>query len=745
MEFLVILIIVFIGIAIAASKAKRPDGPSKVQPTVQHASSPRSPWGSGQRSKSYRWVAPGQKVVVVGHEIQDGMVYVGSGMTAMGGYDDDASLINPDLKVKAGARGQGIDDLGYWPRYSEITPGARGRYLRWLEAGRRDPGISIGYVFLFYYGLERRILYDSGTDEMARAEVDRLLEELRQLLGVYRGSQSFLGYASSLVTYVESAHHGGPKNSLTVSGDEGSSDVPFDVKVEIGRKVANGEPIPAELALVWVRTHPEIWLRTAGKRCPAEFDELFKLRYQEEMGAGLVLKRNKTNLRCEYRAAGAGTPNPPPIEMSEVPDVTRLKGPTTRLSAIADRVQNELEAFSRWVGKTEDSTSAAAIGLLPPVLMKQRLSGPAGALANWVDQQVTRPAGTVIDTALLLSRWPATKEGKLAKKEAEGLGEFLGALGIGIEPDVRAGGANPSRCAKVVLFRMADGGKVVRSSNLEFATTLLQLGVAVAAADGTLSPEEETRMGEHVAQSMELSPPEAGRLRARMRLFLDSPPSLTGLKQAFAHLPEMDRLRIGQFAISVAAADGRVDASEIRVLTRIYKALGFEADQVHSELHALATGQDAGPTTVLPREAGVGGYKIPDIPSITRGVTLDVARIAKIRSETQEVASLLRTIFEGEQQEEVIEETPEIEEPVGPTTGGVAGLDDVHIQLLRELGVRPSLSRAEFESLAKKYALLPSGALEIINEAAFGICDEPLLEGDDPLEINAYAMEEMFP
>jgi len=730
-EFLVILVVVFIGIAFSASKAKQREAAKtdRDRPTVQQSRSSQSGSGSGRRYKSYRWIPPGQKVVVAGCEIKDGMVYVGSGMASMSGYDYEASLIDPDLKVRDAVEGRGVEDLGYWPNYSQITPGARGRYLRWLEAGRRDPGIPIGYVFLFYYGLERRILFDSGTDEIARAEVDRLLEELRQLLGVYKGSQSFVGYASSLITYVESAHHGAPKNCLSDLENDGTSDVPFAVKVEIGRKVANGEPIPAELALVWVKTHPEIWLRTAGKRCPGEFDELFKLRYQEETGSGLVLKRNKTNLRYEYRSAGSGSPNPPAIEMAEVPDVTRLKGPTTRLSGIAERVQNELEAFSRWVGKTEDSTSAAAIGLLPPMLMKQRLVGPARELANWVEQQVTNPVGTVIATAPLLSRWPATKEGKLSKKDAEGLGEFLGALGIGIEPDVRAGGANPSRCAKIVLFRMVDGGKVVRSTNLESAAMLLQLGVAIAAADGTLSPEEEKRMEEHLAQSMGLSLPESQRLWARMRLFVDSPPSLTGLKQAFEHLPENDRRRVGQFAISVAAADGRVDPSEIKVLTRIYKALGFEADAIHGELHSLATGQDAGPTTVFPSESGSGGYKIPASPSVTHGVTLDVDRIAKIRSETQEVASLLRTIFEGEQPDEVIEPEPEIEEIARPTVNGVAGLDEVHAQLVRELGGKPSLSRSEFDSLARKYELLPSGAIEIINEAAFGVCDEPLRIG----------------
>jgi hypothetical protein len=46
--------------------------------------------------------------------------------------------------------------------------------------------------------------------------------------------------------------------------------------------------------------------------------------------------------------------------------------------------------------------------------------------------------------------------------------------------------------------------------------------------------------------------------------------------------------------------------------------------------------------------------------------------------------------------------------------------------------------------LADNYGLMASGAIEIINEAAFAVCDEPLLEGDSSIEINPYALQEML-
>ena len=50
--------------------------------------------------------------------------------------------------------------MTYWPSYSEISSAARTAYVDWLASGRR-PGAHIGYVFLFFYGIERRVLVDA--------------------------------------------------------------------------------------------------------------------------------------------------------------------------------------------------------------------------------------------------------------------------------------------------------------------------------------------------------------------------------------------------------------------------------------------------------------------------------------------------------------------------------------------------------------------------------------------------------
>jgi hypothetical protein len=52
--------------------------------------------------------------------------------------------------------------------------------------------------------------------------------------------------------------------------------------------------------------------------------------------------------------------------------------------------------------------------------------------------------------------------------------------------------------------------------------------------------------------------------------------------------------------------------------------------------------------------------------------------------------------------------------------------------------------RAQVERLAAALGLLPNGALEIINEAAFVAFGAPLLEGDELIEIDQEVLQEMM-
>ncbi len=49
-----------------------------------------------------------------------------------------------------------VDNLGYYPNYFSLDPEQKFYYLKWLEDITQH--IPIGYVFIFYYGLERHLI-----------------------------------------------------------------------------------------------------------------------------------------------------------------------------------------------------------------------------------------------------------------------------------------------------------------------------------------------------------------------------------------------------------------------------------------------------------------------------------------------------------------------------------------------------------------------------------------------------------
>ena len=78
-----------------------------------------------------------------------------------------------------------ITKMPYFPSYDQMTPEQRLLYLNWLT--NIDSDIDIGYVFVFYYGLERHLFF--GKYEEAFGTVLHLRQNHR--------NKSFLSYSSS--------------------------------------------------------------------------------------------------------------------------------------------------------------------------------------------------------------------------------------------------------------------------------------------------------------------------------------------------------------------------------------------------------------------------------------------------------------------------------------------------------------------------------------------------------------------
>jgi uncharacterized tellurite resistance protein B-like protein len=678
-----------------------------------------------------RWVPAGETVNIAGFELPGGMIYVGE---SLGGYaSQEPSLINPKLRIAKTHVDVSQQLMSYWPNYHSITPEARRGYLQWLAGGRNDPNADAGYIFLFFYGLERRILVDSKTDSSARADRALIIEEVRRLLEIYGGSGSFRGYATRFLDFlndeaVDSNYYLGPPPVVIADNYE----MPLPLRIGLGQHAANKHPLDARWALAWALGDPNINRRTPVIRCSDAFATWFHLKYASFYPAGVKLAQNKTRLKASYRPASAML-QAPVIDLGDLPDVMATSGTRKSIQQLVDLCTTELEPYSRYLGRNPDAAEALEGLLQLPVPL-----WPAIAQAELADLQ-SRIGDDLIVMSFgeLAGRFKSA--GALSRDKVLALARALESRQIGMEPDVLAGSRTPKAEDRIALFvTQPEDGSLRASAAYNAASVTLDLASAVASADGDISLDEVALLSQHIESWSHLSTAHRKRLKAHLNIQLQQPPTLASLKKKLDPLPPEAKRTIASFLAHLAQADGTVSTPEVKLLERVYKALQLDPQLLYSDLHGAASGSS--PT---PARAGMNPVQ-PGIDSAAagQGFVLDHERIAQLQRETAEVSALLAQVFTDDQVDEP-ESFPEAIVTAQGTGVGVEGLDTEHSAFLRLLISRSEWSREELEAVASDMELMLDGALEQINDMAFERFDMPVTEGDDPVEINAEILEEL--
>ena len=683
---------------------------------------PAAPKGFGTAT----WIPYGQAIEVAGITIPGGMIYFGTSLkTAFGA--DDPCLINPSKSVSS--HGDYTERaMGYWPSYSEISGTARRAYLNWLADGRRDPEADIGYVFLFFYGLERRAIIDASKDPMVKAEWPSIEQEIRRLLKIYsEKSNSFRRYASELLDWISLTEPPTKLYQQPVPAFPKTFELPLYVRLALGQAAVDGAPVPTHLALSWAKLDPNISLRTPAIRCAEQFEKLFAQKYGATYGEGIVLPRNRTKLKMVYRPASAGFQGYGEIKRAfgDTPDITALTAPLKKLQLVVESTIKDLEPYSRYIGRNPDAKiSLEGILHLPVILwpestqkalqeLKMRIG--TGMAAMSFQNLLTTLANTTI----------------LTKNQTRTLAAALESEHIGMEPDILNGAKLPGPAEMVVLFAIPAGEPASSATPAyQVALLTLQLASGVATADGEFSASEIGHLREQVQSWTHLTPNHIRRLVAHLRLLVTTPVSLAALKKKLEPLEATSKEMIAVFMATVAQADGTVSPAEVKTLEKVYKALGVEPQKVFSDLHAVTSGTKASVATAT--EIEKTGFK------------LDPARIAALRQDTEKVSALLTSIFKEEEVAVTSVPEPEIEaEEEIEVPKSILGLDEPHTALARMLLSRPQWSREELLDVAADLDLMLDGAIEHINEAAFEAHDIPFTEGDDPIEVNAEVLEKI--
>lgn len=676
-----------------------------------------------------RWVKPGESITIQNIVIKNGNFYFGGQLKTYSSgeyvylYNDgsDASLVNDSLSIEPGSRHYYDESLGYWPTFATLSPRCRGAYLDWLASDRSDASCPVGYVFIYFYGLERRILADGTQEVISDNEFKALFGEISRLRTVFQASGSFRHYATQLLEMMIILR---PKLlSIHTENEYFSSRSSLLFRLNLATVVDKGQPVCADLALAWIHYFPDYPLRTPARRCHSEFSALFKQRYTQKYGDGIVVKPNKTRLYLSYTPASGTLRELQVKKQMDLPDPSVLKAPVQKLIPVAESCINALDAYSRYLGKKDASASdVAAIMLLPDEILTEDAERLFAEFKHWADEKIREHSGlaTVAD---FWARLGMPVPDKINKKEAELMQNFARRAGYGIAPDMRYHLVRPEPEGHIVLFPEGHAEFYVPSAEFTSVSVALRLGAMIAQMDKRVDVAEQATLEKTIDHNDTLSPTEKRSLHAYLTWRLNTPANQAGLKAKIEQLSDKEKSAISNVIISVACADGKIDPAEIKQLEKIYTSLGLDSSTVTSDIHRLSTAETT-PTATL------------QTPSATSGAfSLDERILARHESDTTDVRQLLNTIF--------TEDEPADESPaeIPPHTG--AGLDEAHHQLYQRLLEKERWTRNEVAELCQQFNLMLSGAIEAINDWSFEQVDAPVLDDDDDIYVDLEIAQEL--
>lgn len=657
----------------------------------------------------------------------------------------DASLIDGSLPVSPAAYAV-ADELPYWPAYHSVTPQQRYKYLDWLVGGRRDPQIEIGYVFIYFYGLERRVLVDDADHVL-------IAEEVLRLQSIYNGCRSFRRYSTSFLWYI-----------LAITGKRRilSEDLvariialteQWDAEC-LGRCLAylheSGRRLPAQLAYVTAQLDHRTTSSVIIRRHQTLFRDLFAKRYERSFGEGLELRASKRSKPLYYRPASGTLLHLLAEQRFEaslsVPDVLAITSQFKPLVDIWTECIEELRVYDKAHRSSGGVVTASAYESLPPELRE----GEHPEFENWMSlwtEQANSDGVPVVPIHCLAKLKGFQQRNTLLKNQCQTLLRTADCLGIGVEPDARLTGRNYRWDDRVTLFFLEDD-EATDSPSYQAAACLLQLGLLVAAADGQVDEDETNRIAEHLEDQFELTRNEMKRLEC-LRLFLLA----TGLQDrgVFSALkkrlaPEQ-RLLVGEYLVGVAAADQVISTNEMKVLERAFRELDLPQGKLQGLLSPFVAAQPVG----------------VDRNVAARDVTafrLDTMAISRIMHDTKTVAAILREAMVVDEEsgdvadstresssvsvlqsvatpslvgdDSVLQDRPSIATSSGTTENA---LPERFGSFFRAICLKPEWSEDEAKQLAREHQVMLGGAIEAINEWAHERWGDWLIEEGDPLVI----------
>lgn len=683
------------------------------------------------RTQSLTWINPNQPYRIGNYDLKCGLFYICNGRTR----DNEPSAINTKLRLATPDYYHG-DELPYFPSYENLSPTQRGSYLDWLSKGRKDEHLELrefGYIFIFIYGLERRVLIDGDYNQAIGEEIARLMT----VYAPHGKSKSLPNYCSQLL------HHWAWRKGDTVYSElwpwilnlEHSILGEDELKLVLHNLASSGKNAPAIVAKEIASKESNAKRSTIARRAYKEFNSLFEARFKEEFPSGLPLSLGKRTVLARYLPASAElryeTGQNESRFASRVKYVLIKPNHKRTLVSIWNSCCSDLSGYAR----AKDRSGGCKIDLqtliaTPRELWADKAKAWSKSLNDLVKSGSRDEESVFLRVSDVCEFYKIPKREKYTSGQSKQIAQGFEALGWAMEPDPRIHGISLSDNKEIVIFKLNSTEQCHR----EYLgwCALIQLSITVAFADGSFVESEQETVASLI-DNCGLPDSEVTRLLAWSRLLggdLSNAPATT--RKVAKAVPREESQAVGQMLCHLAQADGTVTKGEEKELIKIFRNLEL-SDDIIARFKNELEGFDE--VKVLSGQAPTPGEPIPQPKE---ALLLNRQRIEELTIETKAVIGILADAMADAESEIVQEDSKptSTQEYTDTTDSQYEGLDTKLIPLLNKIIEKETWNRSDLESAARELHIVPGAAIDSINEWADDELGDFLLDGDDPICVN---------
>lgn len=609
------------------------------------------------------------------------------------------------------------EKLGFSPNYNELDAAQQGFYIAWLAKEKpalKEMNEDMGYVYLYYYGLEYRALVEKQNQKDILFEVIALVTKFKKL----RYGYDFIVYLTLAIN--------------TFSLEE--TKILTQFYLENKQKYSNNSAYNTVLKNLLPHSQfkkefspAQLFYDKEQEKLTARKNELLEYYFSKmlEKLPDTEMYTTKKQVYKYYMAMKSGTfidtfyPACNEVSYDALLPTPKAKQLYTHaLHNIKEEIKQSIKNFEN---SSAPLTEMEKFLFLPETLKKE-ISPPP--LFNFKEN-------TIISIENIAAILGIPLEETITLRQSKFIAETCEALGYEIEPSAVLTQKAYKKEEIVILYEQ-EFIKKTSSEHYQMACLFADLGYQIALEDNALSQTENSCIENFIKKEFSLSQAEYYRLQMRGKLIAQTQKITTDgtIKKLIKTANSSVKETVVRFLLVIACKDGIIKEKEYRLLQKIAGQLTITEEQLKAIISQFI---DTAQESVILEEMLSKTQNNAQSPAAAKPaeeikLQLNKEKLAKVQINTAEIHTVLQEIF-GEEQKANLQAEPQ--EQNAPEEKEQNQQENALQDVITILLEKENWTRNELMNIIQHKGMMLNSILDEINEWAENEYGDFLIEENE--------------